>query len=235
MRTFFLVLFTPLYLAFLLVRGVLWLLFVPLHRGLLAVTRRAGFLRLPLLVLFAPIHVVALLVDRNTSKGRVLTGDILRPTFTLPYAFARGPWQVVSDPGDVRRVQLELEQDEHTASLELTVGPPLGELQRDPMMAGAIGKALAEPGLPNGMRWAGMRITTFIGGAALKCLYVVWKDDAPSEGCVQVTFSGPPELEPLADQFVSSVLPAMPAGADGEADGEDGDEADDETPAVSPT
>jgi hypothetical protein len=199
----------PFVLVFLLARTLLRLLLVPPTLWLLKVSRRLGPLRVPFLILTAPIHLLGLLLVPST--GRMLEGDLLRPMFTLPYAFRRGAWQVAPET-DYRKVHLCL----GASRLELSIASPLDVLRREDDMARRLtDRALTEPALENGMRWAGMRLTTF-GGAPLTCLYFVWRDDAPDESCIFVKFTGDPADEAAADAFVESLMPELP-----ESDGDE--------------
>jgi hypothetical protein len=215
----------PFYILFVLIRGLLRLLVVPLHLGLLKLSRHLGVLRLPLLLITLPIHALGiLLAPRTEGTGRILEGDVIRPTFTLPYAFVRGPWQVAAKQ-DYRLVRLELGgTDEGEATLEIQVAPPIEEIRKhDEALASMIEKGFAEPPQLDGMRWAGLRVQTFTG--ALTCVYLVWKDDAPEESCVQITFKGHEAHEAAADDFVGSVLPSLPDAsreAEGDATGPEG-------------
>lgn len=205
-------LLVPILVLVLLLRGVLWLLFVPLHRLLLRFLRRLGPLRIPFTILTLPIHLVGMLLDVRRGGGRVLEGEVIRPTFTAPFAFVRGKWTVAAEQNS-RRALLELKGEASEgppSSLEICVSPSIDENTKDdPMVARMIEQALADPPLPNGMRWAGVRINTF--SSELTCLYLVWKDDAPDGECVRITFKGSRAHEADADEFVSSVLPELPA------------------------
>lgn len=196
-------------LPLLLLKGLVWLLFVPLSRGLLWVSERAGVFRLPLLVVTFPVWVIGAFLDTEPTGGRELSGDIIRPTFTLPFAFRRGPWRVSQD-NSVRRVVLELGDGTSTSTLEITIGSTFAETHsNDEVLARAIDQSLVDPPLPNGMRWAGLRITSFLG-QPLTCAYVVWKDGEPRGRVIQLRFRGDSAHEAAADDFVSSVMPELP-------------------------
>lgn len=196
----------PFFLVFLLVRAALRLIFVPPTTWLLKATHHLGAARLPVLLLLSPLVVPGILLMPLEGLGRILEGDVLRPLFTLPYAFARGDWQVTGET-DYSKVHLEL----GGSKLEVSVAAPLHSLCReDDMTRRLIDRALSEPALENGMRWAGMRMTTFFGGGSLTCTYFVWRDDAPEESCVFVKFTGDPAHEEAADDFVRSVMPEFP-------------------------
>jgi hypothetical protein len=207
----------PFLVVFLAIRGLLRLLFVPLHRGLLQLGRRLGAFRLVLHLLTLPIHLIAILVESREGTGQVLDGEVIRPTFTIPIAFARGPWTVAAEQ-TFRCARLEHDG----ATLEVAAGQPLDVERQDPMARKAIDTALAEPALPNGMRWAGVRISTFSN--ELSCMYWVWNEAKPDDACVVVTFRGAAALEESADAFVRSALPSLPEVA------EPGHSADDALP-----
>lgn len=196
-------------LAVLLVRAVLWLLFVPLSRVLLKASHTLGPARLPFLVLCAPVWLPAMLLDRG--PGRSLEGDWVRPTFSLPYAFARGPWRPSAEQSD-RFAQFEVGEGADVSTLRITTASPIQVLRReDPMLARAIDRSLEEPALESGMRWTGVRVrTNFFGEGPLTAFYYVWNVDAPDEPCVQLTFTGSEAHELLADAFASSAIPAIP-------------------------
>lgn len=216
------VLLIPLLLVVMLLKGLLWVLFVPLGRGLLKLANAVGPLRLPFVILFSPIIVPCILLDRG-SGGRLLEGDLIRPTFTLPYAFARGPWEVLPEQG-VRSAELELVEGEKRSTLSISVGGPLSQVRaNDEAAARLIDRSSSEPALPNGMRWAGMRMTVFLPDAPLTCFYLVWSEADPERGVINVKFTGAPEHEAAADAFVHSVLPELPEP--------DGDDEDDVEPA----
>ncbi len=208
-------LLVPVVLVLLFVRAVLWLLFVPLSRLLLKASHGLGPARLPFLIVCAPVWLPALLLDRR--PGRSLDGDFVRPTFSLPYAFARGPWRPSAEQG-ARFAQLEVGEGDDVSTLQISTSPPIDVLRRsDPMLARAIDESLEEPALESGMRWTGVRIrTNFFAPGPLTAFYFVWKVDAPDELCVQLTFTGCEAHEALADEFASSALPELPAAPDEE-------------------
>lgn len=210
------ILVIPLLLVFLLVRGVAWLLFVPLGRLLLKVSGALGPLRLPFLLLCSPIVIPCVLLDRTTS-GRVLEGDVIRPTFSLPFAFTRGPWRVC-DEQTTRSAELELVEGDLRSTLSITVSGTLAEIcKADDVAARMVAKSAGDPPLANGMRWAGIRMTTFLPDAPLTCMYLVWKEDEPNTRCINVAFTGPAAHEQAADDFVRSALPALPEPSPEEA------------------
>ncbi len=195
----------PIVLPLMLLRWALRVTCVPLHHGLVRVANQLGPLRLVLLGLTLPIHLVALAFGPGEGYGRVLEGDIIRPTFSLPYAFARGPWQVAEEQ-TVRCARLNHEG----AVLDIRIAAGLTAMKRsDSLLARAVEKTEGGLLLDNGMRWVGVRMSVLTG--VMSCLYLVWKDADPEAGCVFITFTGSPEVEPAADAFVQSAMPVLTA------------------------
>src|SRR5688572_23710490 len=52
-------------------------------------------LKLLAVLLFLPVHLLAFLLD--PPEGQDLESDIVRPMFSLPYAFARGAWRATPE------------------------------------------------------------------------------------------------------------------------------------------
>lgn len=199
----------PLFVLFLVVRFAFRLVFLPLHDLVMFIAFRLGPLRLPFLILCTPIVLMGVLLSKN--PGRLLEGDYVRPTFTLPTAFERGAWQASEEQGD-RFAQFQVGEGADVATMQITAGPPLHMIQReDEMMARAIEKSLQEPAKESGMRWTGIRLRThFFAPGPVTSIYYVWNDAKPDEQTVQITFHGSEEHELLADAFASSALAELP-------------------------
>lgn len=162
-----------------------------------------GVFALPLLLVLWPLRALMSLLGLEDDAAR-LTGDWVRPLYSHPWVFARGEW-VASEEQPRAGARFELGD----ARLELKLAKPVkafcaGDVTTEQMVA----RALAEPPLDSGMRWAGLRISHF--GPTLQCVYVVWKDDEADAPCLVAQFSGPAALEEQADDFIRSVLPALP-------------------------